>query len=145
MNKNIFDERQQLNQYKYGFLSFFILLFSLIVYTGVKFFFPSSTASDVNEMAFLLFIPLGYFSVATILTSSYCSFSSNKKLNNMILLDTILTFIFLIVFLFYKNAFADIATYKLSSSYIATLLLSIDLLMINIAYVIRFRIDKNNT
>lgn len=144
MDKNIFDERQRLNQYKYGSHSFFILTFSIIVCTIIKFFNPNSI-TPVNEMILLLFIPSVYFSVATILTNSFCSFSNNKKLNIIILFDTIATFIFLISFLFFKNAFADIVKYKFLSDYTAVLLLCISLLIVGIAYIIRIKIDKNNT
>lgn len=144
MDKNIFDERQRLNQYKYGSHSFFILTFSIIVCTIIKFFNPNSI-TPVNEMILLLFIPSVYFSVATILTNSFCSFSNNKKLNIIILFDTIATFIFLISFLFFKNAFADIVKYKFLSDYTAVLLLCISLLISSTAYIIRIKIDKNNT
>ncbi len=144
MNKNIFDERQRLNQYKYGSHSFFILTFSIIICTIIKFFNPNSI-TPVNEMILLLFIPSVYFSVATILTNSFCSFSNNKKLNIIILFDTIATFIFLISFLFFKNAFADIVKYKFLSDYTAVLLLCISLLISSTAYIIRIKIDKNNT
>lgn len=144
MNKNIFDERQRLNQYKYGSHSFFILTFSIIICTIIKFFNPNSI-TPVNEMILLLFIPSVYFSVATILTNSFCSFSNNKKLNIIILFDTIATFIFLISSLFFKNAFADIVKYKFLSDYTAVLLLCISLLISSTAYIIRIKIDKNNT
>ena len=144
MDKNIFDERQRLNQYKYDSHSFFILTFSVIICTVLKFFNPNSITS-VNEMILLLFIPSVYFSVATILTSSFCSFSNNKKLNIIMLFDAIATFIFLISFLFFKNAFIDIVKYKFLSDYTAVLLLCISLLISSIAYIIRIKIDKNNT
>lgn len=143
MNNNIFDERQQLNQYKYGSHSFFILVFSVIICTVLKFFNPNSI-TPVNEMILLLFIPSMYFSVATILTNSFCSFSNNKKLNFIILSDMVATFIFLISFLFFKNAFADIAKYKFLSDYTAVLLICINLLIVGIAYIIRFKTDKES-
>lgn len=143
MNNNIFDERQQLNQYKYGSHSFFILVFSVIICTVLKFFNPNSI-TPVNEMILLLFIPSMYFSVATILTNSFCSFSNNKKLNIIILSDMVATFIFLISFLFFKNAFADIAKYKFLSDYTAVLLIYINLLIVGIAYIIRFKTDKES-
>lgn len=143
MNNNIFDERQQLNQYKYGSHSFFILVFSVIIFTVLKFFNPNSI-TPVNEMILLLFIPSMYFSVATILTNSFCSFSNNKKLNIIILSDMVATFIFLISFLFFKNAFADIAKYKFLSDYTAVLMICINLLIVGIAYIIRFKTDKES-
>lgn len=143
MNNNIFDERQQLNQYKYGSHSFFILVFSVIICTVLKFFNPNSI-TPVNEMILLLFIPSMYFSVATILTNSFCSFSNNKKLNFIILSDMVATFIFLISFLFFKNAFADIAKYKFLSDYTSVLMICINLLIVGIAYIIRFKTDKES-
>ena len=142
-NNNIFDERQQLNQYKYGSHSFFILTFSVIICEVLKFFNPNSITPD-NEMILLLLIPSMYFSVATILTNSFCSFSNNKKLNIIILADMVATFIFLISFLFFKNAFADILKYKFLSDYTAVLLICIELLIAGIAYILRLKTDKES-
>ncbi len=141
MNENIFDERQKLNQYKYGTHSFFIITCIIIVCTIIKYFYPHSI-TPVTEMSILLFIPLSYFSIATILTNSHCSFSSNKKLNSVILLDTIITFIFLLLFLFFNNAFANIVEYKFLSYYVSILLICIYCLIVDITYIIRLKIDK---
>ena len=90
MKKQIFDERQISIQRKYGANAFFMLLFIMVINAFFKYFYDCNYASPINEFAIIMFIPLTYFSVATILTSSYTSFSNNKKLSRAGLFDLLL-------------------------------------------------------
>ena len=141
MKKEIFDERQQFNRYKYGTHAFYILLFSIIIYEIIKFFYPISI-SPTNEMTLLIFTPISYFWISTILTNSFST--NNKNLNFTMLIDIILSPIFLVLMLLKKEVIANIAEYKLYSNYISTIILCIESLLLGLTYMIKSRIDKNN-
>ncbi|MBQ2671267.1 MAG: hypothetical protein IJG00_00405 [Clostridia bacterium] len=142
MKKQIFDERQISIQRKYGANAFFMLLFIMVINAFFKYFYDCNYASPINEFAIIMFIPLTYFSVATILTSSYTSFSNNKKLSRAGLFDLLLCFIFCVGYFSYYNGFSEVVQNGMHSDWFAFPVLIIYFFILIVSHIIRFLKDK---
>ena len=142
MKKADFDERQVYMQGKYGRNAFSLSIIIGFTNACIRQYFNVSYASPLNECFMVMLIPLAYFSVATILTSSYFSFSSNKKFNMAVLANLIIDFVFFIAYLFYKNGFADISQSGLYSAWFGILLVCVFNAVLLLAHIIRFQKDK---
>lgn len=142
MKKQIFDERQISIQRRYGSIAFLMLLFILVVNTVFKYYSNCNYISPVNEFTMVVFLPLTYFSVVTVLTGSYTSFSNNKKFNMIVLVDLVICFMFFIGLFLYLNGFSEIAQNGIRSDLFSFPIWIIYFFVIIIAHIIKFKKDK---
>lgn len=142
MKKQIFDERQISIQRRHSSIAFLMLLFILVVNTIFKYYSNCNYISTVNELTMVVFLPLTYFSVATVLTGSYTSFSNNKKINMIVLVDLVMSCIIFIGWFLYLNGFSEIVQNGIRSHLFSFPIWIIYFFVIIIAHIIKFKKDK---
>ena len=148
MNKNsgidgILDERQKSIYQKYGMNAFSMINFIILINAIIKQqFLGYNYATPINECIILMFIPFTYLSVASTLKNSYVSFSNNRKLNTFILIDLLVTSLFMIGFMVYKSGFSDILKSGLYSDWTGCLLFCIYSFILLLAHLVRLHKNK---